>query len=95
MNDPESATAPVSALVYLRVSTARQATKNGEAEGYSIPAQREACIRKARELGADVADEFVDAGASARSADRAELQRLLERVKVGDITYVIRTSWID
>ena len=89
MNDSELATAPVNALVYLRVSTARQATKNGEAEGYSIPAQREACVRKARELGADVVDEFVDAGASARSADRAELQRLLERVKVGDITYVI------
>lgn len=89
MNEPESATAPVNALVYLRVSTARQATKNGEAEGYSIPAQREACLRKARDLGADVVDEFVDAGASARSADRAELQRLLERVKAGDITYVI------
>lgn len=82
-------TAPVKALIYLRVSTARQATKNGEAEGYSIPAQREACLRKARELGAEVIDEFVDAGASARSADRIQLQRMLERVRVGDISYVI------
>ena len=77
------------ALIYLRVSTARQATKNGEAEGYSIPAQREACLRKARDLGSDVIDEFVDAGASARSADRDGLQQMLARVRVGDIAYVV------
>lgn len=81
--------ATVNALIYLRVSTARQATKNGEAEGYSIPAQREACLRKARELGAEVIGEFVDAGASARSADRDGLQAMLDRVRVGDISYVI------
>ena len=86
---PPDATATVKALIYLRVSTARQATKNGEAEGYSIPAQREACLRRARELGADVVEEFVDAGASARSADRVALQRMLERVKEGDIAYVV------
>lgn len=86
---PAPETATVKALVYLRVSTARQATKNGEAEGYSIPAQREACLRKARELGAEAIEEFVDAGASARSADRAGLQALLDRVRVGDISYVI------
>ncbi|WP_141004858.1 recombinase family protein [Nocardioides humi] len=83
------ATASVKALIYLRVSTARQATKNGEAEGYSIPAQREACLRKARELGAEAIEEYVDAGASARSADRASLQRMLARVREGDISYVI------
>lgn len=82
-------TAPVSALIYLRVSTARQATKNGEAEGYSIPAQRQACQRKAQELGADIVDEFIDAGASARSADRDGLQAMLNRVRLGDISYVI------
>jgi site-specific DNA recombinase len=58
------------AVIYLRVSTSRQATKNGEAEGYSIPAQRSACKRRATDLGAEVVQEFVDAGASARSADR-------------------------
>jgi DNA invertase Pin-like site-specific DNA recombinase len=84
-----SEVASVKALIYLRVSTARQATKNGEAEGYSIPAQREACLRKAGELGAEVVDEFKDAGASARSADRPELQRMLARVREGDIAYVI------
>src|SRR5205823_4258517 len=56
------------AVIYLRVSTVKQATSGGEVEGYSIPAQRQACRRKAEELGAQVVDEYVDAGASARSA---------------------------
>ena len=68
------------ALLYLRVSTSRQARRGGEAEGYSIPAQREACTRKATDLGAVVGGEFVDAGASARSADRDGLQDLLARL---------------
>ncbi|GAB7143508.1 recombinase family protein [Mycobacterium riyadhense] len=72
------------AIIYLRVSTARQANKDGEAEGYSIPAQRAACIKKARDLGAAVIEEYVDAGASARSADRAGLQRML--VRLGDLS---------
>jgi len=53
------------AVLYLRVSTSRQAARNGEAEGYSIPAQRVACERKVADLGAAVVREFVDAGASA------------------------------
>ena len=77
------------AVTYLRVSTARQARKGGEAEGFSIPAQRQACIRKAGELGAVVIEEFVDAGASARSADRAALQDMLTRLKQGDIDLVV------
>ena len=35
------------AVLYLRVSTAAQADKDRDPEGYSIPAQREACLRKA------------------------------------------------
>lgn len=77
------------ALLYLRVSTMRQATKGGEEEGYSIPAQRRACIAKATELDAAVLGEFVDAGQSARSADRPELQAMLARVQEGGIDYVI------
>lgn len=68
------------ALLYLRVSTSRQAHKGGESEGYSIPAQRSACMAKAAALGAVVEGEFVDAGASARSADREGLQALLARL---------------
>ena len=77
------------AVIYLRVSTSRQATRNGEAEGYSIPAQRDACTRKVADLGAEVVREFVDAGASARSADRPGLQELLTYVTEGGVDYVI------
>ena len=77
----EIVTAPKRAVIYLRVSTARQASKGDSAEGYSIPQQREYCYRKAQELGAEVVEEFVDRGASARSANRPELQRMLGWLK--------------
>ena len=37
------------AVIYLRVSSKEQAEKGGEAEGFSIPAQREACKPKGHE----------------------------------------------
>jgi site-specific DNA recombinase len=77
------------AVMYLRVSTKEQAQRDGDPEGYSIPAQREACKRKATALGAVVVEEFVDRGESARNADRPELQRLLAYVKANDVEYVI------
>ena len=80
---------PKRAVLYLRVSTSRQATRNGEAEGYSIPAQRFACERKVADLGGEVVREFVDAGASARSADRDGLQALLTYVAEGGVDYVL------
>ncbi|WP_204693292.1 recombinase family protein [Geodermatophilus bullaregiensis] len=84
---PESASA--TAVIYLRVSTKEQAERGGEAEGFSIPAQRQACYRKAEALGASVVEEFVDRGESARSADRPELQRLLQFLRQQPITYVV------
>ena len=80
---------PLTAVTYLRVSTKEQATKGGEAEGYSIPGQRQACQRKAESMGAAVVAEFVDAGESARSADRPQLQELLAFVAEGQVSYVI------
>ena len=65
------------AVSYLRVSTREQAERGGTEEGFSIPAQREANQRKAAELGARVVREFVDAGESARSADRDGLKDML------------------
>ena len=76
------------AIIYLRVSTKEQAEKNGD-EGYSIPAQRDACRRKAQSLGAEVTAEFLDAGESARSSDRPELQRLLAYVADKRPDYII------
>lgn len=79
----------LAAVIYLRVSTKEQATKGGEVEGFSIPAQREACRRKTEALGAAVVEEFVDRGESARSADRPELQRMLTYVREHSVSYVI------
>src|ERR1700722_14145058 len=77
------------AAIYLRVSTKEQAEKDGDPEGYSIPAQRGACLRRASALGAEVIEEFVDAGESARSIDRPELQRLLKYVTQEHVDFLI------
>ncbi len=78
------------AAIYLRVSTVAQATRGREPEGYSIPAQREACQGKASELDAEVVAEYVDRGESAKTADRPELKALLARLEEKrDLDYVI------
>jgi DNA invertase Pin-like site-specific DNA recombinase len=81
----------VNAILYIRVSTLDQAIRGDQPEGFSIPAQREACKRKAKGLKAIVIDEYVDRGESARSADRPELQRMLTdlRDRKKDIDYII------
>jgi site-specific DNA recombinase len=90
MTDAETPEAKgASAVVYLRVSSKEQAEKGGEAEGYSIPAQREACKRKAESLSAFVVEEFVDRGESAKTADRPELKRLLDYVNEHPVKYAI------
>ena len=77
------------AVLYLRVSTKEQAERDGDPEGYSIPAQREACRRKAASLGAAVVDEFADRGESARRANRPQLQALLAFIRDNPVDYVI------
>ena len=77
------------AVIYLRVSTKEQAERGGRAEGFSIPAQRQALERKAESLGAVIVAEFVDAGESARSADRPDLQRMLTYLQSNQVDYVL------
>ena len=89
MNDEITPTSRPLAVSYLRVSTKEQAERDGDPEGYSIPAQRDANRRKAEALGADIVAEFVDRGESARSADRPELKRMLQFVTSEPITYCI------
>ena len=85
-----SALTPKVAVSYLRVSTRDQARRGGgDDEGFSIPAQREANRRKAASMGAMIIKEFVDRGASARSANRPELQRMLEYLEDHDVDFVI------
>ena len=62
-------------VVYLRVSTREQAE-----EGYSIPAQREACLKYIKDAGWTFVDEYSDRGESARSQDRPQLQEMLARI---------------
>jgi site-specific DNA recombinase len=76
-------------VIYVRVSTEEQAKAGGEAEGYSIPYQRETCLALAKQRGWFVVDIYVDAGESARSAKRPELQRMLRDLKAKHIDYVI------
>jgi site-specific DNA recombinase len=79
------------AVIYLRVSTAKQVgTDDVDPDGYSIPAQRDACRRKAEALGAEIVEEFIDRGSSAKTADRPQFRRLISRVTTErDIDYVI------
>jgi DNA invertase Pin-like site-specific DNA recombinase len=76
-------------VIYLRVSTREQAAKDETGEGYSIPAQREACLRHIAERGWNLTEEFVDAGESARTADRPMLKALLRRVAEGGVGAVV------
>jgi site-specific DNA recombinase len=86
----EPPTKPLRAVLYLRVSTAEQAATDYDEDGYSLHAQRDACRRAAERLNAEVVDEYVDRGKSARSANRPELQLMLRRIReLRDVDYVI------
>lgn len=78
------------AVIYLRVSTTKQANRSEDIEGYSLPAQREACVRKAEQLDVEIVDEYVDRGESAKTAERPQFQRMLTRIREHqDVDYVI------
>lgn len=77
------------AVSYPRVSSKKQAEKDGDPDGYSLPAQREANRRKAATLGAVVVEEFVERAESAKSADRPKLQEMLTYIREHKVDYVI------
>ena len=67
------------ALIYLRVSTDKQAGK-----GLSIPAQKEKCLQYAKDNGYEVNEEtdiYADEGESARTSNRPQFQILWERCR--------------
>lgn len=65
------------AVIYLRVSSTGQVNKAHDPEGYSIPAQRDACTRYAETIGASVVREFVEPGRSGTNVNRPALQSML------------------
>ncbi len=79
-------------VIYLRVSAKEQAERDDTEEGYSLPAQRDACLQFIREQGWSCIDEYVDRGESAskRSADRPQFSQMLRRIRdQGDVDAVI------
>jgi len=65
------------AAIYCRVSTEDQ-----EREGTSLQSQKEACLKKAHELGYEVPEEFIFIEAySGLTMERPELTRLRQRIK--------------
>lgn len=84
-----SGAAAKSAVSYIRVSTKEQAERDGDPEGYSLPAQRLANRRKAETIGAIVVEEFSDRGESAKTADRPKLREMLTYIRENRVDYVI------
>ena len=60
------------AVIYVRVSSREQV------DGYSLPAQSEACARLINDEKWTLADEFCDSGESARTQDRPQFQAMLQ-----------------
>ena len=85
---PEAAN---NAVLYLRVSSAGQVNTDYDPEGISIPAQREACLRKAQQLGLTVIEEYVEPGKTGTEmTKRIAFQAMLGRIKNDrDVAYVI------
>ena len=80
-NSPNITMKPIldRALIYLRVSTDKQAEK-----GIAIPTQQDKCFEYAREIGFDFdteTDIYIDRGESARSMDRPALIDMVNRCK--------------
>ncbi|CAI7977248.1 site-specific DNA recombinase [Frankia sp. Hr75.2] len=79
------------AVVYLRVSTPGQVKTDYDPEGISLPAQRRKSAEKARELGVEIVDEYVDPGRSATAIHkRPEFRKMIARIRQQrDVDYVI------
>lgn len=60
------------ALIYVRVSTTEQAD-----EGNSLKTQEKLCREYAAKLGYEVVDVYVEAGESAKTANRTQLQKMI------------------
>lgn len=79
------------AAVYARVSSVGQLDRDGDedGDGYSLPAQVEACKREATIRGAEMAKVYLERAESARSDDRPVLQKMLRELPKLGVKYLI------
>jgi site-specific DNA recombinase len=66
--------------IYVRVSSTGQLGRDGDDDGYSIPAQIKACEREAELRGLSVAKAYIERAESARSDDRPVLQQMMREL---------------
>jgi DNA invertase Pin-like site-specific DNA recombinase len=84
--EPEAAEA---AAIYVRVSSTGQLGRDGDEDGYSIPAQVKGCELEAANRGAKVAKVYVERAESAKSDDRPVLQCMLKELPTLGVKYLI------
>jgi site-specific DNA recombinase len=79
------------AAIYARVSSTGQLGRDGDkdGDGYSIPAQVQACEREAEQRGLRVARAYVERAESARSDARPVLQQMLRELPTLGVRYLI------
>jgi DNA invertase Pin-like site-specific DNA recombinase len=77
------------AAVYVRVSSTGQLGRDGDEDGYSIPAQVKACEREAEGRGATVAKVYVERAESAKSDARPVLQLMMRELPALGVKYLI------
>jgi site-specific DNA recombinase len=77
------------AAIYVRVSSTGQLGRDGDEDGYSIPAQVKACELDAASRGATVAKVYVERAESAKSDNRPVLQHMLSELPSLGVKYLI------
>src|ERR1700688_2675669 len=72
----------LTAAIYARVSSTGQLGRgdDDDGDGYSIPAQIQACERDLEARGARVVKVYIERAESARSDDRPVLQQMLREI---------------
>lgn len=77
------------AAIYVRVSSTGQLGRDGDEDGYSIPAQVQGCEREAANRGATVAKVYVERAETAKTDDRPVLQHMLRELPTLGVKYLI------
>lgn len=77
------------AAIYARVSSFGQLGRDGDEDGYSLPAQVEAGKREAITRGAEIAKVYMERAESAKSDDRPVLREMMRELPTLGVKYLI------